>query len=869
MNNHKLLSALISSVIVIAFILGILFFRAILDFIVDLWWFKSLNFEGYFWLKTLYRFIFSGIVTAFFSAAFLLHFWIASRYLDSNALNTNFSSSLKINGNNRLSGIFISYYNKFYIITSLLLGIIIALPFYTEWERALLFFFGGPSGHTDPIFGNDVSFYLFHYPIYLLIQKQLLISTAAALAIISAVYSREYIFTTSRDVKLSLGAKIHLCVVFGFLSAFVIWGSMLKRYSILYADANEPVFFGPGFIELRYDLPLIWLSVFALLSIAASLIFYLFSEKHRSKVPSIAALVFFMTVTWLRHFDAIPHLIDKVIVEPNFSRIESDAMRDNIEATLDAYRLSYIKTIDYKINPDALPSIRAWSSEKHLDNIPIWDRELLEDSYRQLQGIRPYYDFPAVDEDRYFINGNYQQVNIAGREIDIEKLPKEAQNWENTHLRYTHGYGAAISPAAQNAGEPMTWYMRDLNLYSSANFSVKYPDIYYGLEKYRYAIAPNILPTAEISGTQAPFSAEYHGQSGIPLSSYFNKILTATYLQDEKIFLSPNITEDSKLLLRRNIVERIGTVTPFLHLDSDPYLVIGKDRFYWIVDAYTISDYYPLSKPTDWSELNGNHQFNYIRNSVKIVVDAYDGDLDYYISDPDDPIIEAYNRAYPGAFRNLSEMPPELREHLRYPRDLYRVQMRTYAKYHQDSPELFYEQAETWQYASQDGSELLPYFITINLGRCDNRDEFAMISPMSPIHRENLSMIGVASILDEESCDQSYKPNITVFKFPKAVQVNGPSQVGALIDQNPEIAAQFYLWNQQGAEIIKGRMVILPMLDSILYIQPIYMRAKQTKIPELARVIVSTGNQVVMDKTLSLVFERLQGLIIKAPNRSN
>lgn len=399
-------------------------------------------------------------------------------------------------------------------------------------------------------------------------------------------------------------------------------------------------------------------------------------------------------------------------------------------------------------------------------------------------------------------------------------------------------------------------------------FSVKYPDIYYGLEAHEYAIVPNTLKIDNISGTSASDSKEYMGDSGIPVNSYFRKVLLASYLKDEKIFLSRFITQDSKLLIHRNIEERIRTITPFLHLDKDPYLVVGKDRFYWIQDAYTLSNFYPVSKPAEDDYLDGKQEFNYIRNSVKIVVDAYDGHVDYYIADSEDPIISAYSRAYPGFFKKLADMPDELQQHLRYPRDLFYMQMKIYAKYHQTDPALFYEQAETWQYPLVEGQPLMPYFLTMDFEHCDDEEEFVMINPMTSIHRDNLSMIGVASSLDSDHCDHSYKPGITIFQFPKAIQVNGPSQVDALIDQDPEIAAQFTLWNQQGSEVKKGRMVILPMGKSILYVQPIYMLATQTKIPELARVIVSIGNQVVMEKTLQTAFDRLKALFLKGADTS-
>ncbi|MCK5871191.1 MAG: UPF0182 family protein, partial [Methylococcales bacterium] len=359
---------------------------------------------------------------------------------------------------------------------------------------------------------------------------------------------------------------------------------------------------------------------------------------------------------------------------------------------------------------------------------------------------------------------------------------------------------------------------------------------------------------------------KYMGGAGVSIHSYFRKLLFAFYLGDQKIFLSSDISKESKLLLHRNIIKRIQKLTPFLQLDKDPYLVITKDRFFWIQDAYTLSDKYPISKPSRHKFLSSEQKFNYIRNSVKITIDAYSGQVDYYIADETDPIIQAYSRAYPGFFKELKDMPDTLREHLRYPRDLYALQMNIYAKYHQKTPALFYEQAETLQSAEIDGKQVLPYFITMDFGHCNDREEFVMINPMTPVNRDNLSMISMAGTLDKKDCGLGYKPEITVYKFHKNIQVNGPAQVDALIDQNPEISAQFTLWDQHGSTVKRGRMIVLPMGHSMLYVQPIYMISTKTKIPELVRVIVSVGNQVVMDKTLRSAFIRLRKLFSRRSN---
>jgi len=863
MRNWKLLPALAGATLVIAVILYVAFYFLFLDLLVDLWWFRSLELEGYYWLRLLYRFILSGGVTIVFFAIFYFHFWIASRYLGLNPPDDVLLDVDKRQRFQRFADVFMDGSAKVYTPLSFILAVVIALPFYNQWESAILFFFGGTAGITEPVYGNDVSFYLFSYPVYMLIQQELVIVASLLFLLVGCLYWLEHIFVPNQNKEFPLGAKIHLTILISFVVLFVVWGFFLDRFSLLYIDSHEPVFFGPGFVEMRYQLPLIWLSIFTFIATAVTAIIFIFSEKHRVKMPLYISLAAFLMVLGLQRSQFIPELMETFIVKPSPVSTEKFFMQNNIDATLDAYDLNSINTVDFSVKLDATNDIEEWSTQKHFENIPVWDREFLTDGYMQLQGIRPYYRFLEVDEDRYFLNGHFQQVNLAAREMNINKLPRSAQNWENTHLRYTHGYGAVVTPAAQDAAKPIIWYLRDLNMSSQKGFSVKNPDIYFGQEPYKYAVVPNNLKIQGLSGSDPSLDSGYQGNAGIPIPSYFRKALLAFYLKDEKVFFSTNISQQSKVMLHRNIIERINRITPFLHLDKDPYLVITKDRFYWVQDAYTLSNYYPVSKPAAHDYLDGTHKFNYIRNSVKITVDAYSGDVKYYISNPKDPIIQAYSRAYPGVFQELDELSDELKQHLRYPRDLYHMQMRVYAKYHQKTPALFYEQAETWQFASVNEKLVLPYFITMDFNHCNNREEFVMINPMTPIHRDNLSMVGVAGTADNKLCTDKYQPNISIYKFNKDIQVNGPAQVDALIDQSPEISEQFTLWDQHGSRVERGRMIILPMKNSILYVQPIYMTSTKTKIPELTRVIVSIGNEVVMDKTLWSAFKRLKERFIK------
>ncbi|MGR8981766.1 MAG: UPF0182 family protein, partial [Gammaproteobacteria bacterium] len=599
MRNLKFLPALIGATLGIAVIIYVAFYFIFLDLFVDLWWFKSLKLEAYFWLKLLYRFFLSGGVTLAFFAIFFFHFWIASRYLGINPPDEVLHNIDKNRRFQLFADTFMSGSAKIYTPVSLILAIFIAIPFYDQWEKALLYFFGSASGVSEPVYGQDTSFYLLSYPIYMLIQKELLSTAILLFCMVGILYWLEHVFIPDQSREFPLGAKIHLVILMGFVVLFVVWGFMLQRFSLLYTDSHEPVFYGPGFTEIRYLLPLIWLSIITFLATAVSAGLFIFSEKHRIKAPFLISLTLFLSVLGLPKVQIIPELIQKYIVAPNPVRTEKPFMQHNIDATLDAYDLKNIQIVDQPVKLDATDDIEAWSTQKHFENIPVWDREILIDTYNQLQSIRPYYKFLSVDEDRYFLLDHTRQVNLAAREVNLEKLPAEAQNWENTHLRYMHGWGAVATPAAQDAGNPLLWYLRDLNLSSSVGLKVKYPDIYYGQEQYSYAIVPNKLNVVGISGTLTDPGVEsvYKGKGGIPIPSLFRKALLAFYFRDEKIFFSTNITKDSQVLMRRNITERIHTLTPFLHLDKDPYLVITKDRFYWIQDAYTLSNRYPVSKP--------------------------------------------------------------------------------------------------------------------------------------------------------------------------------------------------------------------------------------------------------------------------------
>ena len=836
-------------------VLYIAFYFVFLDLVVDFWWFTSLNFEGYFWLRLLYRYFISGGITLLFFLIFFLNFWFASQFLGVSHAPVESPGLLKKLQSGALD---------VYTLLSVILAVVIAIPFYNQWESALLFLYAPNAGVQDPFFGNDVSFYMFNFPIFQLIQGELFVTLTLLLIFIGVLYWIEhYVASGSKKLAdLPVGAKTHLHILVALVFTVIAWGFMLDRYDLLYSDAHEPRFFGPGFVEIRYHLPLIWTALAALLGAAISLMVLIHTRANKGRLPLITFSLFCLAAIGLRYVSVFPNLIDQFIVQPNPVRTEKDFMANNIKATLSAYGLDETKTIDFKVTLSPENDLSYWVNEEHLQSIPVWDRELLDDVYYQFQGLRPYYSFPTVDEDRYMIDGKLVQVNLAAREMNIEKLPAESHTWENKHLRYTHGFAGVMSPAAQDGGQPIEWYLRDLKLNSSVGITIAEPDIFYGMENYPYAIVPNKLSVVGIAGTDAEAMKNYSGNGGVSIHSFFRKMLFAFYFKEEKIFFSTNVSRKSKILFRRNIVDRIETLAPYLALDKDPYVVATSGNLFWIQDAYTLSDWYPVSKPSNAQfHTEGEDRarsFNYIRNSVKIVVNAFHGTVDFYIADPKDPVIRAYDRAYPGVFKPLSEIPTELESHLRYPRDIYHHQMHIYSKYHQKEPELFYQQAETWEEAKIQSEVIKPYYLTTEIQGCSDMRKFVLIDPMTPIGRDNLSVLAIAGSLDPDQCGGEYTQRMAMFKFHKDIQVNGPAQVSALIDQDTIISSQFTLWDQHGSKVQRGRMIILPVGTSVLYVQPVYLISTQTRIPELVRIIVSMGNEVVMEKSLVTAFKQLE-----------
>ncbi len=843
--------------LVVLYLLG---YFLILDFIVEYLWFDSMDYSGYFWLRFFYKFLISGGITILFFLMFFIHFWIASRYLGTD------DTAVEDTGSNSLSKKLQTGAMEVYTPLSILLAIIIAIPLYKQWESALLFVFAPDAGVSESVYGNDISFYLFSLPVFRIIQQELLITAFIVFVGVAILYYVEQRILNQRGKKLPFGAVVHRILLIGFVCAWAVWGFLLQRFNLLDSNAHEPLFYGPGWVEMRYHLPLIWLAAISFIVTSYAAIIIVLSDGKRGRIVFIGSLAVLGVSVALRVIPAIPKLIDDYVVVPNQFKLEKQFIDNNIKATLHAYKLDQTKSVKLPLRTSSYDDLAQGLKKEFTHNIPLWDTVYLDDVYNQLQAITPYYRFLKVDEDRYTINDSLHQVNLGAREIDLERLPKASHTWQNIHLRYTHGYGFAMTPAAQQADKPMQWYARDLTLTSPVGISVEQPDIYYGEGKYPYVIVPNDLDIAGIPSTvgKDPTKHIHLGEGSIHIGSIWRKLVFSVYFSDPLIFMSTDLNSTSRLRMRRNITERVQALAPELVLDEDPYLVATDKNLYWIQDAYTFSEHYPISKPSvaliHTAEGAEQKRFNYTRNSVKIAINAYDGIVRFYVSDPTDPIINAYMSAYPGVFKPIDELPEALKPHLRYPEDFFKHQLQIFARYHQTDPSIFYQQAETWSLAKI-GDELMPpYYLTTSLEipGCSGLTQFIQIGIMTRVNRSNLSGLLIGGTQHADSCiDTQLSQNLISLEVPKQLQVNGPAQVDALIHQDPTISANFTLWNQKGSTVKLGHMIILPVSNTMVYIQPVYLLADKNTIPQLARVIVSAADEVVMDVSLQKAFDQL------------
>ncbi|MEX2436215.1 MAG: UPF0182 family protein [Balneolaceae bacterium] len=812
------------------------------SWIFEWMWMNELGYSQVFWtLKSTQ--ILLTIGAFIISAGYLVYNF---RYLAGQLTYANFSGTPFQNINIDLSGSFgQKRLRQFFTLAGLAMAFIFAISFFIRWDESLRFFWEMPFGETDPIFGRDIGYYLFQFPFWELLQSSLISIVFLTSAILVIIYLFSGLLTVKSPTDFSARQTVmdHLSLNVGIWLLFLAWGFFLARYRLLFKA--DGIVFGAGYTDIMIQLPAIWV-LFGLTLILGVLILINRWVKLGKIVPAAAVLTL---VVFILGRVLLPGIIQQFNVEPNELELERPYLSNNIEMTRLAYNLHNVTNIEYEAD-DTLGIDDIRNNQDAVDNIRLWDPRLLIGTYKQLQEIRSYYEFYSVDNDRYNVDGKVVQMMLSAREI-ARTLPSQSDTWVNRHLQYTHGYGLVMSPVTETneQGEPLLTVRNLPPVSDSPDLNVLNAAIYYGENSTGYYIVNSGIEELHYPDGDENVYTSYSGQGGIQISNFFKKLLFAWELGDINILLTDYITPESRLQIWRSVQERIRRISPFLQLDSDPYLVMNNGNLVWIQDAYTTSSYFP------YSQKYGNN-LNYIRNSVKIVVDAYEGTVDYYVIDEEDPVLQVYQSIFPDLFKPVSELPDGIADHFRYPQDLFEIQLETFNRYHMTQPQVFYNQEDLWTRPNEKygGQQLLmePYYV---LARLPGEDllEFMLISPLTPENRDNM-----ISWMAAKSDPESYG-DLIVYKLPKERLIYGPAQIEARIDQDPEISQQIALWDQRGSRVIRGNLMVIPIENSFLYVEPVFLLAEGVDIPQLQRVIVAIGDDIAMQPTIEQAMFELFG----------
>ena len=735
------------------------------------------------------------------------------------------------------------------LIRKLLLPVIAVIGFLSglrasaSWDMVLGYINGSAFGATDPLFGRDIAFFVFELPLWRFLYggAMTLVIGTLLLSVATYVLLRSLVLT-AQGPRLAAGARTHLLALGALLLLLRALGFWLDRYELVYSPRG--VVFGASYTDVHASLPVLGaLTALALLCAAACLF-----QMTRPGWGFLVAGLVVLGVAWAGGLGIWPALLQRFQVTPNELVAERPYIEHNIRMTRQAYGLNAVKEQGFAAE-ERLPAAALERNALTIKNIRLWDHRPLLTSFGQLQEIRTYYKFADVDVDRYLINSELRQIMLSARELSYQHLPSRV--WINEHLTFTHGYGLVAGPVNRVTPEGLPdLFVKDIPPSSTGGFpKITRPQIYYGELSNEYVIVRTRSQELDYpSGDQNVYS-RYAGRGGVPMSGLLRKLAFAMRFGEIKILLSDDLTGESRVMMYRRVAERVRQAAPFLRFDRDPYFVVTDDgRLVWIIDAYTTTDRYPYAQP--------ERGLNYIRNSVKVTVDAFDGTMVFYVVDPADPLIRAWARAFPGLFTPFERMPADLRAHVRYPEDLFTLQAKMYGTYHMQDPQVFYNKEDLWTIPrlTLEGRdrEMEPYFTVMRLPG-GKAEEFVLLSGFNPARRDNMIAIMAA---------RSDAPNyggLIVYTFPKQKLVYGPRQIDARVNQDPVISAQFSLWNQQGSRVLRGSLLAIPIEDALIYVQPIYLSAEQGALPELRRVIVAFGNQIAMEPTLEQSLQRIFG----------
>jgi uncharacterized membrane protein (UPF0182 family) len=817
----------------------------LVDFFIEWLWFGAVGYRDVYLTSLRAQASLGAYILAFAFAMLYGNLWIAVSSIASPYVVIGTGAA----GTVQPSTIRREQIRKMVGIGSLVLSLMLSLAGSSEWMRWLQFRNAVPFGTADPILGYDISFYVFRLPLLDLAQQigfavivVALIGSAAAYVLAGALN-----FTKRGGVSVARKARFHLSLLAAAFFVLLAVSAYLQVPHFL-TDVTRPgIVPGASYADVMARMPaaraLMVVSV-----LAAGLAGYHAFSTAVWPVPLAIGLYLLTSVGGSLYAAGV----QRFIVSPNEQASETPYITHNILATREAFNLATVRTRNFS-GDAALTRDDIDRNADTMKNVRLWDHQPLLETFGQIQELRTYYDFASVDNDRYSVNGELRQVMLSARELNSESLPN--RTWINEHLTFTHGYGVTLGPVNEVTAEGLPiLFVKDIPPHSSVprDLDVREPSIYFGELTNNYVLVNTNAKEFHYSKAEGEENVEtvYRGADGVRVGGLARRLLFSAGFQSLQILFSNDITSESRVLYHRNITDRVTTIAPFLRYDEDPYLVVSADgRLFWIRDAYTSTTRYPYSAPA----ANG---INYIRNSVKVITDAYNGTTEFYLSDPRDPIAQTLARAYPGLLRPLDAMRRDLRQHLRYPETIFAIQAAMFSTYHMTNPVVFYNKEDQWEIPAVDiegNPQLMQPYYTIMRLPGEAHAEFIQMLPFTPARKDNLAA-WMAARSDPERYGQ-----LEVFEFPRQTIVYGPRQIIARINQDQVISPQITLWNQQGSQVIQGTLLVIPVGEALLYVRPLYLRASGGRIPALNRVIVAYKDQIVMEPTLEAALARIFG----------
>ena len=851
-------------------IIGFSLARGIATFFTNYLWFDSIDLNSV-WIKILFTRI--GLVAALSLLAFafiFINLRLATRATPVMDIFEAFDSEDPLA---RFRNWVSERFARFRLTGAIALSLFLGAGASSLWEQVLLFLNKEEFNITDPVFGYDVSSYVYGLPLY-----RLFISWGFQLVIITSLIIVLYFIATGamqlrpgRLPDVSSGGKAHLSVLLAFIALLKAAAYRLDALELLYSPRGKV--FGASFTDVKAHLPA--LNLLVLISIFGAILLLVNIRRRGWLLPS-TAIGLWLAVSVIVG-GIVPAAIQRFRVLPDELNKELPYVAEHINYTRIAYGLDEIEERAFEASADLTQSDISDNSQT-VDNIRLWDPTVLAETYSQLQEIRAYYALKEVDVDRYVIDGKLTQVMVSARELDQTNLP--AEGWVNQRLQYTHGFGVVFSPAnaVANQGQP-DFYVKGVPASTSVSeLTIDQPRIYFGesAESSEYVVVNSLQEEVDYplsTEGQSVAYTNYSGDGGVSIGSFFKRLGFALRYSELNLLISNQLSDTSKLIMERNVISRVKKAAPFLYTDNDPYLALIDGQLFWIIDMYTVSDRYPYAQPADTGRINERsglpRNFNYIRNSVKAVVNAYDGTINFYIFDEEDPLIKSYSKIFPAMFDSKSEMSENLLAHIRYPEDLFTVQSDMYRDYHMIDPRVFYADEDPWVIPTDSSTTprvatlrgefteigfkpMLPYYLLMALpGEQDL--SYLIFQPFNPENRPNMQSFLVADA-DPENYGQ-----LIDFRLPKGEFVDGPSQVATRINQDPDISQIFTLLDQQGSSVIKGNLFVVPINQSVLYYQPIYLQGEQNPLPEFKFVVVVFQDRILMAETLGEALEGVFG----------